>query len=88
MLSFVKKYYKQIISLYIIIYSIIKMIKFKRLEEASHLKIHDDYFNFFLGIFVLTLSYIVLSWLFNLWKQYKQLKNDKASAELALLKVK
>ena len=64
------------------------MMKFKRMGELSHSDTYDGYFFFFQLIFILTLGYSIISWLFRLWRQYKQLKNDKAAAELALLKSK
>ncbi|MCC1483529.1 sensor histidine kinase [Winogradskyella immobilis] len=67
------------------------MLIFKNLGEMASLEYlykYDMYFAIFQLTFIALLGYIILSWLFRMWKQYKQLKNDKASAELALLKSK
>ena len=64
------------------------MLVYKRKEELSGAEIDGNIFGVFQLIFFLTLGYIVCSWLFRLWKQYKQLKNDRTEAELTLLKSK
>ncbi|AXT19629.1 sensor histidine kinase [Flavobacteriaceae bacterium AU392] len=64
------------------------MLTYKRKEELSRAEIDGNIFGLFQLFFFLTVGYIALSWLFNLWKHYRQLKNDKTEAELALLKSK
>ncbi|NAS30750.1 sensor histidine kinase [Flavobacteriaceae bacterium R38] len=88
MISFIKKYRHIIISVILILISFYGMAVFKGLSEQSSSDIPEIYFGVFQTLFLLTLGYIILSWLFNLWKQYRQLKNDKNEAELALLKSK
>ena len=56
------------------------------MEELSGLEIHDIYFHIAQLVFLLALGYMVIRWLFQLWKIYRQLKIDKAEAELRLLK--
>ncbi len=85
---FLKKHLRTLILGVLLLSSLWGMLVYKRLGELSRLEIHDNIFGIFQLLFLLTLGYIIFSWFFNLWKQYKQLKNDKATAELALLKSK
>lgn len=71
-----------------IIISLIGMVRFKRLGEMSRLEIHDYYFRVFQLVFFLSIVFFVVRWVFNLWKEYQTLKNDKNEAELMLLKSK
>ncbi|MBQ4803555.1 histidine kinase [Aquimarina sp. MMG015] len=82
------KYYQIIIPLLVIIISLIGMVRFKRLGEMSRLEIHDYYFRVFQLVFFLSIVFFVVRWVFNLWKEYQTLKNDKNEAELMLLKSK
>lgn len=88
MLSFLKKQYRSVIIGILILISFIGMLVFKRLGELSRSEYHDNFFALFQMLFVGTIGYMAISWLFGLWKQYQRLKNDKATAELALLKSK
>ncbi|MDN5201014.1 histidine kinase [Fulvivirgaceae bacterium BMA10] len=47
---------------------------------------NEDFFIFFQVMFILLIFYVVISWLFEQWRNIKQLKSDKISAELMLLK--
>ncbi len=64
------------------------MLIYKGKEERSGSEFDGNIFGIFQLLFFLTIGYIIFSWIFNLWKQYQQLKNDKTEAELALLKSK
>lgn len=96
MYSVLKKYYQPLIILTIIVSSAIGMLFYKELLENSRLEnsdvtyaqysIYETYFSLFKYALILTLGYIILSWFFNRYKDFKQLKNEKAKAELSLLK--
>ena len=77
-----------VISWILILLSTIGMFRFKSLGEISRAEIHETGFFICKFISILALCYLVLNWLFGLWKQYRQLKNDKNEAELMLLKSK
>lgn len=68
--------------------SVVGMARYKMLEEQYDTAIYSFYFELFRVLFILTISVLMISWLFGLWKQYQQLRNDKAKAELLLLKSK
>ena len=87
-IPFLKKYFRNLILGVLLFISLWGMLVYKRKEELSGSEIDGNIFGLFQMLFFLTLGYIVLSWIFNVWKQYKQLKNDKTEAELALLKSK
>ncbi|SHJ20044.1 sensor histidine kinase [Aquimarina spongiae] len=78
--------YTTFIAVALLIAELFGMLHFKRMEELSGLEIHDNYFYLFQYLFIFTFGYLVLRWLFRLWKEYRSLKNDKNEAELMLLK--
>jgi len=90
-LSFFRKHLRTLILWVLLFISLLGMLIFKNLGEMPSLEYlykYDMYFNIFRLIFIAIFGYTILSWLFRMWKQYKQLKNDKTEAELALLKSK
>jgi len=96
MLSLLKKYYHLVIILLLLSISSVGMMIFKQsLENSkqdygflnnSQYSLHETYFYSFQYILILTIGYIIGSWLFNRYKEFKLLKNEKAKAELELLK--
>ncbi len=86
MFSMTRKWYFLLASWFIILVSLILMVVFKRMGEMSRLEIHDVYFNIARLFFSLAVGYVIIRWFFILWKSYRQLKVDKAEAELSLLK--
>lgn len=64
------------------------MIKLKLEWELTRDSDIEDQFHIAYIIFILTIAYVVLSFLFSRWKQYKQLKNAHLKAQLDLLKSK
>jgi len=83
-----KKYFQLVLLLVIVVLSIVGMAHFKMLEEQHQQAKYGVYFEVCRVLFVLSLILFIINWLFNLWKQYQQLKHDKSKAELALLKSK
>ncbi|WP_394746978.1 sensor histidine kinase [Spongiimicrobium salis] len=88
MISFLKRHYPRVIAFVIIVISLWGMLIFKQLGEFEHSYEYDNYFSIFQLLFTVTIGYLIISWLFRLWKQYRQLKQEKSKAELALLKSK
>ena len=88
MISFLKRHYPRVIAFILILISLWGMLIFKRLDEFEHRSEYDNYFSIFQLLFMVIIGYLVISWLFRLWKQYRQLKQEKSKAELALLKSK
>lgn len=68
--------------------SFIVVVKFMMLSKYEPLYAFDKYFHAFDILFIIVLAYFILSFLFEKWKVYKQLKNEKTKAELSLLKSK
>ncbi len=87
-IGFVRQNVKGIVVGVFIFISLWGMLVFKRILEFNPSNTYEFYFFTFQMLFILTMTYLVLSWIFRLWKQYRQLKNDKTDAELALLKSK
>ncbi|MBO3697005.1 histidine kinase [Fabibacter sp. E12] len=79
---------KAIIVLIILISSTISMLHLKRAYELDRNSSSEEEFKIAQLIFGLTIGYVVFSFLFNKWKQYQQLKNSHAQAQLELLKSK
>jgi len=88
MFRFLKNNFRNVLIALLMPISFFGVIKFKMMGELSRKEIHDNLFSISLLIFILSLGYFIILWLFNLWKQYKQLKNKKTEVELALLKSK
>lgn len=88
MVNWLRKHAKTIIILIILIGSVISMLHLKRAFELDRDSNSEDQFRIAQLIFGLTLGYVVFSFLFNKWKQYRQLKNSHAQAQLELLKSK
>lgn len=96
MLTLLKKNYRIIITLMLLAISILGMIIFKQLlERAEHefgslthpqYLINETYFFVFKYLLILTITYVFGTWSFSRYKEFKQLKNEKAKAELQLLK--
>lgn len=96
MLSLLKKYFSTLILILLSSVSVIGMIIFKQSIEKSKLgydgynysdsSSYEIYFSIFQYLLILTIAYVIGSWLFNRYKEFKQLKNEKSKAELELLK--
>lgn len=88
MFNWLKRHAKTIIVLVLIAGSIISMIQ---LKSAIEIERHADLLDRFMYaqfVLILTLAYVVFSFLFNKWKEYRALKNAHTEAQLALLKSK
>ncbi|NER13621.1 sensor histidine kinase [Leptobacterium flavescens] len=88
MINFIRKNYRLIIPSVLLLLSFYGMTRFKMLGEQSESAVYDIYFLVFQIIFILSLAYVVFSWLFSVWKEYRLLKNKQTEAELAILKNK
>ncbi|MFA0962251.1 sensor histidine kinase [Roseivirga sp. BDSF3-8] len=80
------KLYKPLVIALLLSGSVLVMVVYKQQIEMERSAASELRFNIGLTIFVLTLSYVVFSFLFEKWKQYRQLKNDHYKTQLALLK--
>ncbi|OEK04394.1 sensor histidine kinase [Roseivirga misakiensis] len=88
MVSWAKRYTKQIIVAIILIGSVLAMINLKPLYELDRDSTYEDQFRMAQVVFILTLLYIITEFVFNRWKAYKSLKNAHSEAQLELLKTK
>ena len=63
-----------------------------RWENASlageDFTVYQTYFWLAVAIFSCTLGYVVFSWVFTRWREYKMLKNERLESELSVLKSK
>ena len=64
------------------------MVHYKQRLEQSQEAVFETYFLIFQVLFFAVIGYLVISWLYKLVKNYRQLKNEKMEAELRLLKSK
>jgi LytS/YehU family sensor histidine kinase len=87
-MTFMKKYVRIITIIGVLLISIIGMAEVKQLIETEDLFKYEVYFWTFGVIFCGTLSGVVIKQGFDMWASYRQLKNEHAKAELALLKSK
>ncbi len=81
-----KKYVVPIVGFSIISISIVGMIIMKSKIEYQHTSNGELYFSLFRFLFFATVLVFVGDWLFNRWKKYQQLRNEKVLAELSNLK--
>lgn len=99
MLIFLKKYYKNGLISIVLIASAIGMVLYKGATEkiqlpsstnngTSAFNNSDVYFTLFQALFFLTVAYVIFSWFFGKIKEFRQLKNERTEAELAMLKSK
>ncbi len=96
MLSLIKKHYYTIVIVLLLSTSVIGMLFFKELLENSRqsyanvtnsqYSVYETYFSVFKYLLILTVGYLIFSWFFNRYREFKQLKNEKTKAELQLLK--
>lgn len=88
--SLIKKHFRVIFIVAVLLVSAIGMMIWKQKLElsASYNETLEMQFFFFNIIFTLAMVYVVLSFLFNKWKEYRQLKNAHSKAQLELLKSK
>ncbi|WP_400079748.1 sensor histidine kinase [Winogradskyella sp. R77965] len=96
MLLLLKKNFRIIIILLLLTTSVVGMIILKQSLENSQLEFgilnnsqystYETYFYLFQYLLILTILYIIGSWIFNRYKEFRQLKNEKSKAELQLLK--
>lgn len=82
----IKKQYRNIFKGLLISFFVV--IKFMMLSKYEPLYAFDKYFDAFDILFIIVFAYFILSFLFEKWKIYKQLENEKTEAELSLLKSK
>ncbi len=90
MISLTKKHIKVTLIVAVLLVSAIGMMVWKQKLElsASYDETLEMQFFFFNVSFSLAIAYVVLSFLFNKWKEYRQLKNAHSKAQLELLKSK
>ncbi len=88
MIEWLKRHAKTIIVLVLLAGSIISMIQLKSAYEVRSDTRMLDRFLIAQSILILTLAYVVFSFLFNKWKEYRVLKHSHAQAQLELLKSK
>ena len=82
------RHIKTIIVLVLLTGSIISMIQLKSAYELERDSDLEGKFKYAQTVLILTISYVIFSFLFNKWKEYKTLKNAHAQAQLELLKRK
>ncbi len=87
-MEWLKRYAKTIIVLVLIAGSIISMIQLKSAYEVQRHSRLVDRFMYAQLVLILTLAYVVFTFLFNKWKEYRALKDSHAQAQLELLKSK
>lgn len=88
-----KKFYRPIIIVLLLAGSTIAMMELKpRWENAGlageDVTFYKTFFWLSLNIFLCTLGYVVISWFFSRWKEYRMLKNQRIETELSVLKSK
>lgn len=83
-----KRHYKTIIVLAILASTIISMIQLKPAYELGRDSGLEERFKVAQLILILTIGYVVFSFLFNKWREYQKLKNAHTQAQLELLKSK
>lgn len=90
MISLTKKHFKVTFIIAVLLASAIGMMIWKQKLElsAGYNETLEMQFFFFNVTFSLAVAYVVLSFLFNKWKEYRQLKNAHSKAQLELLKSK
>lgn len=88
MTKWLMRHSKTIIVLVLLTGSIISMIQLKSAYELERDSDLEGKFKYAQAVLILTIGYVVFSFLFNKWKEYKKLKNAHAQAQLALLKRK
>lgn len=90
MVKLTRKDFRIFIILLTLIASAIGMIVMKQKIELGDYneELYDMQFLFFNVTFSLTIAYVILNFLFNKWKEYRQLKNEHSKAQLELLKSK
>ena len=88
MIFIVKKYGSKIIAILLLVIASIGMVHYKQKTEESSEAVYETYFLIFQVLFFAVTGYLMVSWLYKLIKDYRLLKNEKAEAELSLLKSK
>ncbi len=88
MTQWLKRHIKTIIILIILIGASIAMAQFKQAYELSRDAYYENSFKLAQLIFFLTIAYVIFTFLFNKWKEYKALRNSHDKAQLELLKSK
>lgn len=87
MIALLKKYSQTLFAGVLLLISSIGMILLKaRIESKEAKPIDEFYFSALQLLFFGTLFYLMVSWLFQKWREYQTLKNDKAKAELMNLR--
>ncbi|OEK01115.1 hypothetical protein BFP97_06155 [Roseivirga sp. 4D4] len=88
MTQWLKRYVRTVIVIIILIGSSIAMAQFKQAYELDRDSNYENAFKFAQLVFFLTVAYVVFTFLFNKWKEYRSLKNAHSKAQLELLKSK
>lgn len=86
MLPIIKRHFSKVVATLLLIVASIGMVHYKQLLEKSTEAVYETYFLIFQVLFFSVLGYLVISWMFNLIRNYRLLKNEKVGAELSLLK--
>ncbi len=99
MYAFLKQYYPRVIATVCLLLSFMGLIIYKQKIEQEKILVaatsdslqlnnYEFYFTLLQWGCLLAVGYLMLSWLFKKYKAYRQLKNERTEAELALLKSK
>lgn len=88
MIAFLKKYKTRLLVLLLSVVAVIGMIITKRRAEYHQGTETENelFFMLFQLLFIGVVVYLIGNWLFQIWKEYQLLKNEKLSAELENLK--
>jgi len=88
MFRWLQKQAIKIVIVAILLSSLVAMAHFKRAYELNRDSNDENIFKFSQLIFILTIAYVIFSFIFSKWKEYRVLKNSHAQAQLELLKIK
>lgn len=88
MFRWLQKHANKIVIVAILLSSLVAMAHFKRAYELNRDSNDENIFKFTQLIFILTIAYVVFSFIFSKWKEYRVLKNSHTQAQLELLKSK
>ncbi len=86
MISLKTRHIGIVVALILLLLSIVGMMILKSELEYHSSTTNELYFSIFRILFIGVLFFFAADWLFKKWKEYQQLKNEKAKAELVNLK--
>lgn len=88
MLKVKRRLLRPVIITFLLIGSAFAMVIIKPEWEVARTSILETQFQIAQTVFILTLGYVVVNYLFSKWKEYRRIKNEHWRAQLELLKSK